>query len=1276
MFEETLSGLIRGIRANKKNEQRYIAERLQEIRKEVKSNDPDVKATAVSKLTYLQMLGYDMSWASFHVVEVMSSAKFNHKRSGYLAATQSFSQETDVLMLTTNLLKKDLASSNHLEVGVALNGLSLIVTPDLARDLCQDLVAMLNHSRPYVRKKVVLALYKVFLKYPEGLRLSFPKLKERLEDPDPSVVSAVVNVICELARKNPKNYLSLAPQLFKLLTNSSNNWMLIKIIKLFGALTPLEPRLAKKLLSPITNLIQTTQAMSLLYECVHTVITGGMLSMATNSDSLAAMCVNKLKTFLEDPDQNLKYIGLLALGKIVPTHPKLVAEHRDIILQCIDDADISIRLPALDLVVGMVNKKNLPDIVKRLMAHLLPSPADDSPPSLLEPAYRADIINRIVFVCSQNSYNNIANFEWYVAVLVDLTFIAGTKVGDLLSNQIMDVGVRVKSVRQYCVKAMQRILFDATILENCTLPDSNCEVLYAAAWIAGEYCSYLDNPLQIIECLLRPGVTKLPHNVQAVYVHNVLKIYSFWANSLLYNWDRDSKEDLIRATTLVKDNIPMFCSCTDLEVQERAYNVREIFTVIYKDITTLDTNGAPQDDKIFASTLKPPKIVTELPPLFFSYELNPVAPKAQKKVPLPDGLDLDTWIHEPIPDPQCSDNERGEEPEESYGHGYGQKIGGSGDLVFSSGNGTTFGRRRKSLRRQKYGSDESDEVNEVRRKERRERIKNDPYYIGGDSGSSKKPKVSRYSHHSPEEIDVDSIKIVHLTMDDFDTKSRKHKSTNKSRKSKKTNPGESTPPSPSTGPVIYTDVGEMPENATLSDDEKDTIPSQSSSVWIKKQDKGILDVDFSGISNVDLSTPLAEDEIFPQPTVYLSPEEVRRREEERVNRLKMEERRLMHARATERVSKEKREGSKKNKSIKKKQDVGEISLTDENTGKAKKVSKNKEEGGIKVSKKKMEKTAKEVKKKGKKIPTLVLKSHKKKASTNNAEMLKIPSKLLAHSDGIEITYTLRLASSIEPKSEPPLLIAVFNMRRTEATGELDPSISQIVYKFDPSSDIQFESTLIRLEGDLIRGEDKEAIVEFRVLGIVGTGLNVSGRLNYEKQSLADEQDLQKTTAEIPFTFPIPISVFMLKVPSISPKQFKSLVSKSADFPFSSATTGTLNIHSTSSPESVEQLFQSTIHQLSLFYTGTHIVEQVSGAATIYGKTVQGYQVAGMVKLNMREQIVKDSDQYTSHKVQSFSETIDQPLTRSIASISVEFKCTDQAFLDGLVTEVEEFFQTL
>ena len=208
----------------------------------------------------------------------MSSQKFTFKRIGYLAASQSFHEGTVVVMLTTNLIRKDLCGQNMYETGIALSGLSCFLTPDLARDLCNEVMSLMTSSKPYIRKKAVQIMYKIFLKYPDALRPAFPRLKEKLDDPEPAVQAAAVNVICELARKNPKNYLSLAPIFFKLMTVSTNNWVLIKIIKLFGALTPLEPRLGKKLIEPLTNLINSTSAMSLLYECINTVL-AGMLSL-------------------------------------------------------------------------------------------------------------------------------------------------------------------------------------------------------------------------------------------------------------------------------------------------------------------------------------------------------------------------------------------------------------------------------------------------------------------------------------------------------------------------------------------------------------------------------------------------------------------------------------------------------------------------------------------------------------------------------------------------------------------------------------------------------------------------------------------------------------------------------------------------------------------------------------------------------------------------------------------------------------------------------------
>lgn len=130
------------------------------------------------------------------------------------------------------MIRKDLTSPNMYDSGCAMSGLACFVSPDLSRHLANDTMTLLTSVKPYLRKKAVLLMYKVFLKYPDALKPAFPRLKDRLEDPDPGVQSAAVNVICELARKNPKNYLPLAPVFFKLMTNSTNNWMLIKIIKL------------------------------------------------------------------------------------------------------------------------------------------------------------------------------------------------------------------------------------------------------------------------------------------------------------------------------------------------------------------------------------------------------------------------------------------------------------------------------------------------------------------------------------------------------------------------------------------------------------------------------------------------------------------------------------------------------------------------------------------------------------------------------------------------------------------------------------------------------------------------------------------------------------------------------------------------------------------------------------------------------------------------------------------------------------------------------------
>jgi len=56
MWERTLQDLIRGLRANKKDESKFIAQAVDEIRREIKSDDMELKTGAVMKLTYVCLI--------------------------------------------------------------------------------------------------------------------------------------------------------------------------------------------------------------------------------------------------------------------------------------------------------------------------------------------------------------------------------------------------------------------------------------------------------------------------------------------------------------------------------------------------------------------------------------------------------------------------------------------------------------------------------------------------------------------------------------------------------------------------------------------------------------------------------------------------------------------------------------------------------------------------------------------------------------------------------------------------------------------------------------------------------------------------------------------------------------------------------------------------------------------------------------------------------------------------------------------------------------------
>ena len=109
------------------------------------------------------------------------------------------------------------------------------------------------------------------------------------------------------------------------------------------------------------------------YECIYTLTEALPYSRredgseAKNASTVIKLCSDHLRKFIEESDQNLKYLGLVGLCNLMKSSPRSVVDHRDIILSCLTDDDITIRSKALELLAGIVSKKSLVDLVHHLL---------------------------------------------------------------------------------------------------------------------------------------------------------------------------------------------------------------------------------------------------------------------------------------------------------------------------------------------------------------------------------------------------------------------------------------------------------------------------------------------------------------------------------------------------------------------------------------------------------------------------------------------------------------------------------------------------------------------------------------------------------------------------------------------------------------------------------------------------------------------------------------------------------------------------------------------
>ncbi|KHJ84282.1 hypothetical protein OESDEN_16007 [Oesophagostomum dentatum] len=257
------------------------------------------------------------------------------------------------------------------------------------------------------------------------------------------------------------------------------------------------------------------------------------------------------------------------------------------------------------------------------------------------------------------------------------------------------------------------------------------EVLLAAAWICGEYSQHVRNVPAVLESMLRARTSVMSGHILSVYVQNIGKLDSTLLSKAEEEDDWDAIESL---DNLMLSKLADFELAEHLEAQERACTLMSILRVAE------------------AAHARREKLGTDIAKLYEG-ELNPVAAKAQKKVPVPEGLDLDAWINDPWEDtPESSE-------ESDVDATFGQPAPRIRSEFTSFGCVPTYddeppkiGEKPKKNKKKDTAELTPEEL-EKRRKAREAERQNNPYSVKGSATVPKRPTRFDTAELTPEELE-------------------------------------------------------------------------------------------------------------------------------------------------------------------------------------------------------------------------------------------------------------------------------------------------------------------------------------------------------------------------------------------------------------------------------------------------------------------------------------------------------------------------------------------
>ena len=395
-------------------------------------------------------------------------------------------ENQEVLTLVTNSLKNDLNHSNQYVVGLALCTLGNIASVEMSRDLFLEVEKLVGTSNPYIRRKAALCAMRVCRKVPDLQEHFVEGAKTLLNDRNHGVLLCGLTLVTSMCEADEAEggeegvvdmFRPVIPSLVKTLkslassgyapehdvTGITDPFLQVKILQLLRVLGRNDPSTSEQINDILAQVATNTDSSknvgnSILYEAVLTI-----LDIEADS-GLRVLGVNILGKFLANKDNNIRYVALNTLTKVVAVEPNAVQRHRNTILDCLRDPDISIRRRALDLSFTLVNAQNASLLIRELLAFL----------EVADTEFKSTMASQISIAADRFAPNK----RWHVDTMLRVFKLAGGHIREQILASFVRLIATSPDQQAYCVQKLYASLKEDITQEGLTL---------AGAWVIGEY---------------------------------------------------------------------------------------------------------------------------------------------------------------------------------------------------------------------------------------------------------------------------------------------------------------------------------------------------------------------------------------------------------------------------------------------------------------------------------------------------------------------------------------------------------------------------------------------------------------------------------------------------------------------------------------------------------------------------------------------------------------------------------------------------------------------